>query len=116
MGKDYLQESSDLYIRAMIGEHVHVPLNMIFQGTGDPNKAAGLFQFQTDPRLIKQLTQNADLHRNHVLLIGDAFIRTKIVTQSKHLTGNGIASTYMSGFVNIEDWIEKGKLLKGDFK
>lgn len=113
MKGDYLSETADLYTKAMIGEHTHVPINMIFQGTGEPDKATGVFQFKADPKLIKQLTAGADLHSNHVLLLGDAFIRSKLVTQSKHLQGHGIASIYMNGF-SVDDWVRYGKILKGN--
>lgn len=102
------------YINLAIGEHTHVPLNLILQGTGTVNKAAGVFQFQVDESLIKKLTQNANLNRNHVLIIGDAFVRSKIIVQSKHLIGNGIGGIYMDGF-SPGEWIEHGKILKGEF-
>jgi hypothetical protein len=110
---DYLSELADVYTKAAIGEHVHTPFNMIFQGVDDTH-AAGVFQFQASPELIKRLTCKANLHNNHVLWIGDAFFRPKIVTQSKHLMGNGIAGIYTSGFINLEEWIDNGKILRGE--
>jgi hypothetical protein len=112
--KDYLSESMSLYTQAAIGEHVQVPLNMIFQGTGDPSKVAGVFQFQFNPASIKKLLCGGDTYSKHVLLVGDAFIRSKIVMESKHLTGNGIAAAYRDGF-RPDEWIEHGKFLKGKF-
>ena len=110
---DYLQECADVYTRLAIGEHIHAPINMIFQGV-DETHAAGVFQFQAAPKLIKRLTAQADLHRHHVLWIGDAFFRPKIVTQSQHLMGNGIASVYRTGFLHIDEWIRHGKVLLGN--
>jgi hypothetical protein len=104
--------SPDPYIQAVIGEHVHIPLNMIFQGAGEPDKQAGVFQFQFDPATIKKLFCGGDSHAKHVLLVGDAFIRSKIVVQSTHLMGNGIAGIYQNGFLP-EEWIKKGEFLKG---
>ena len=114
MKSDYLTEMASVYAQAAIGEHVHSPINMIFQGIG-ASHAAGVFQFQASPELIKRLTAGADLHRNHVLWIGDAFFRPKIVTQSRHLMGSGMSSIYQSGFADLEAWIEKGKMLRGNF-
>jgi hypothetical protein len=114
MSKDYIQETQDLYIKAMIGNHVYTPFNMIFQGTGDSTKATGVFQFQADPALIKSLTAGANLHSKHVLWIGDAFFRPKIITESRHLQGFGIAGIYKDGFVDVAQWIEKGKILFGE--
>ncbi len=104
---------TDVYTRMAIGEHVHTPFNMIFQGVDDTH-AAGVFQFQAAPELIKRLTANANLHSNHVLWIGDAFFRPKIVTQSKHLMGTGIAGIFTTGFVHVDEWVEHGKLLRGE--
>jgi hypothetical protein len=111
---DYLSETADVYTRAVIGEHVHIPLNMIFQGVGDPNKMAGVFQFQTDPKLIKKLVGGANTHNHHVLMIGDAFIRSKVIIASQHMQGNGIGGIYTTGFADIEGWVRQGKILKGD--
>lgn len=113
MKNDYLSEMADVYTRAAIGDHVHSPVNMIFQCV-DATHAAGVFQFQASPELIKRLTCGANLHNNHVLWIGDAFFRPQIVTQSKHLMGNGIASIYTTGFIDVDEWIEHGKMLKGE--
>jgi hypothetical protein len=111
--ENYLTEMADVYTRMAIGEHIHAPLNMIFRGV-DETHAAGVFQFQAPPALIKKLTAGADLHRHHVLWIGDAFFRPKIVTQSQHLTGTGIAGIFTTGFVHVEDWVQHGKLLRGE--
>ena len=113
MKSNYLNEMADVYARAAIGEHVHSPINMIFQGV-DSTHASGVFQFQAPPELIKRLTAGADLHRNHVLWIGDAFFRPKIVTQSRHLMGQGIAGIYTTGFVHVDEWIAHGKMLRGE--
>lgn len=109
----YLEECQDLYVRTAIGEHVHIPLNLIFQDVGEPGKCAGIFQFQTEPAIIRQLLEKANLSRNHVLLIGDAFVRPKIVVQSRHLMGCGIAGIYTSSsFASPDEWLEHGKILK----
>lgn len=108
---------ADAYIRIAIGENVHVPLNMIFKGTGEPDKVTGVFQFQDSPDVIRQLLGGADIDDKkgpHVLLIGDAFIRAKIISQSKHLIGVGFAGLAMSGFIDIDDWV-KGTIHKGKF-
>ena len=110
---DYITEMADVYTRMAIGEHIHAPFNMIFQGV-DKTHAAGVFQFQASPELIKKLTAKANLNSHHVLWIGDAFFRPKIVTQSKHLMGNGISGIYTRGFINIDEWIRHGKILRGE--
>lgn len=115
MKHDYLQETADIYTRAAIGEHTHVPLNMIFQGTGEPDKVAGVFQFQADPKLIKALTGGGDVHSSHVLLIGDAFIRSKIICETKALQGYGISGIYTTGFSDLDKWVKQGKILKENF-
>jgi hypothetical protein len=113
MKSNYLTEMTDIYTRLGIGEHVHVPFNMIFQGI-DETHAAGVFQFQAEAKLIKQLTSGADLNSNHVLWLGDAFFRPKLITQSKHLMGNGISGIYKTGFNDVEFWAEHGTILKGE--
>ena len=109
-----LKDMADAYIQAAIGENTHIPLNMIFQGTGDPNKFAGVFQFQIDEAVVKRLTCGANLNKGHVLVVGDAFVRSKLVMRSEHLVGGGISSVYRSGFTP-DEWVRGGKILKGGF-
>jgi hypothetical protein len=113
MKPNYLNEMADVYTRMAIGEHVHTPFNMIFQGV-DATHAAGVFQFQGEPELIKRLTGGANLNSNHVLWIGDAFFRPKIITQSRHLMGNGISGIFTTGFCHVDEWVKNGKVLKGE--
>lgn len=117
MNGDYLTETMEAYTQAIIGEHTHVPLNMIFQGVevGESDKVAGVFQFQANPKLIKALTRGGNLNDGHVLLIGDAFIRSKIVAETKALAGEGISGIYRNGFSDLDKWIRQGKILKGKF-
>jgi hypothetical protein len=106
--KDIYQE----YVQAAIGEATHIPLNMIFQDTGEPGKMAGVFQFKFDPKVIQKLLAGGMDGKNcHALVIGDAFVRTKIVAISSHLQGVGITGIYMDGF-NLDQWTQNGKILK----
>jgi hypothetical protein len=110
-----MKDLAEHYIQAAIGQHTHVPINIIFQGNEDPNKVTGIFQFHASQTTIKALTCNADLQHNHVLLLGDAFIRSRVIIQSQPFLGRGISSLYRDGFIDMDTWI-KGKMLKDETK
>ncbi len=108
-----MREEIEAMTRAVIGEHVQIPLNMIFQGIGSPGKYGGIFQFQHDPKQVSKLLEGANPNTHHVLLIGDAFIRTRIVAETKKLMGSGYAGLATSGFIDMDAWLKDGKVLKG---
>jgi hypothetical protein len=108
-----MKDMTEQYIQAVIGQHTQVPINIIFQGNEDPNKVSGIFQFHASQERIKALTLNADLQHNHVLFLGDAFMRSRVVIQSKDFLGRGIASLYRDGFIDMDTWL-KGQILKTD--
>ncbi len=87
--------------RFAMGEHArHIPLNMIFQNLGDKsqnNKHAGVFQFQYNTDLV----QKYQTKYTHIAILGDAFIRPRLVIGTDMFIGNGISHIYMNGFSEL---------------
>lgn len=82
---------------------VHVPLALIQQDCGEKNKFCGVFQFE-HPGGNKLFKTQKD-ESPHVLMIGDAIIRPRIVMHSSHLVGQGISGVYRDGF-SPEEWAQ----------
>lgn len=103
-----LQEDAALMQKALYGEKlVHVPINMILQGAGE-NRTAGLFQFEMPD--VSPLWYGQDGNKCHLLIMGDAIIRPRLIVKSKHLMGEGVGGIYRNGFDPIA-WAEKGEVI-----
>ena len=94
----------------MFGEGtVHVPFNFISQGAGDANngKYAGLWQFQHSAPI--PLLDHSE--HQHILVMGDVFIRPKLVLPSTGKThGLGISGLYQDGFSELSYWDHKNPI------
>jgi hypothetical protein len=102
----YIDEHSRLMTRAMFGEHaVRVPLNFITQSP-EKDKFAAVAQSITGPAHPLMFGQ-CDDSANH-LIMGDCVFRPHLIVSSRHLLGNGISGTWMSGW-DMREWARLGK-------
>jgi len=103
-------QDDEIYIRAMFGEKaVHLPLNFILQNP-DESTLVGVVQCRLNPQTLKRLVKGSQ--KTHQLILGDAIIRPRIIAESNHLRGVGLAGimTSSDGW-DMQAWAEKGKLL-----
>lgn len=82
---------------------LHLPMNFIVQSYPD-GKTSGVFQTVSG----KPLT--FDSKKTHQLILGDVFIRPRLVFESDHLKGAGISGIFTSGFTETDDWIAGGMI------
>lgn len=78
---------------------LHLPLNMIAYAVGDGDKVTGVFQ--TD--MGRELLFGSD--KTHVLILGDVFVRPRLVFGSNEFRGHGINGLAREGFVEHDKWI-----------
>jgi len=88
---------------------LHLPLNMIVQKAAHPTsddagKVVGVFQTSAGQELT------FDSAMTHQLILGDAFIRPRLVFESNEFRGVGISHLLTSGFVETETWMKNGPL------
>jgi len=98
---------TDVYTKAMFGcNAIQVPLNLIVQPVNESNtKVTGIFQGQ-HPNMAQMMFGSK---RTHVLILGDAVIRPRLVIGSDHLTGEGLTSIASFGF--DRKWADKGDII-----
>jgi hypothetical protein len=92
--------------KLMMGQNAfQVPLNIIFQDTGTGDSYAGVFQFRhAQDQLKKWIGQHP-----HLMILGDAIIRPRVVVASRVLVGQGMAGVYRDGFLQMMESIGSDK-------
>ncbi len=102
----YLEETADVYMKAMFGEHaIHVPINLIVQKVDDDGRVGGVFQTQLGKPLL------FGSKKEHQLILGECVIRPHLVAHTNAFVGHGIAGLYRSGWTDTDPWINGGILL-----
>lgn len=79
---------------------IHIPLNLVFQETGDKGLFAGVFQFKFDG-LGAQRIQGLVGNKSHLLTCGDAVLRVTESHASDSLRGIGVSGIYRDGFLSM---------------
>ena len=103
---------SDLYMKAMFGEHArHAAFNYILQPSGNNNAAVLGITSHAD-----KMAFGASLESPHILVLCDVIIRPHLVIESSHLVGSGASGVLKSGFADIDSWLEKGKVILNNTK
>ena len=98
---------NDPYIRMMFGENaVHLPINIINQPDHKGGHTFGVFQMKHPA--FEQLSFGGK--KTHQLILGDMVIRSRIVLDSDHLQGVGLAGLATQGF-DLPGWVENGNIL-----
>jgi hypothetical protein len=82
---------------------IHVPFNAIFQDIASDNKFAGVFQFEFDTPRLREWRGD----KTHVLFMGDAILRPRVVIRSDKCQGHGISGLYLDGFREIVESVHE---------
>lgn len=100
------------YVRAMYGENaVQVPINLIAQHVSDDGETfAGVWQSRNADfgKLLKEPPCKGSAH---VMLLGDAVIRPRVIMKTNHMVGYGIGGIYRDGFASMDEWIKHGEMV-----
>lgn len=82
---------------------MELPLNLIVQSTGIPNKYTGVFQFEYDvPTISKAIGDNP-----HLMILGQAIIRPRVMVATRAMVGSGAAALMTHGFMDIINAVGK---------
>ncbi len=100
--------NADPYTRALFGRNaVQIPFNCILQPNHDDQTVLAVVLIR-GPEAMR-LTYGSK--SPHVLIMGDAVIRPRMVVESSHLVGDGISSIARDGFANLDSWVRNGKVI-----
>lgn len=101
------------YIEALLGDSViHVPMNFIVQQMGETdNQPAIIAAAQSRGPLTPRLFCTTGVPFTHTLILGDVFIRPRLVIGTNHLQGHGMAGLCRFD-VSPEEWLAKGTVLR----
>lgn len=103
---------TDTFIRAAFGEHaIHTPMNFVVQALA-PDSFVAMAQCRVPPALFKRLVFNSK--KPHQLIMSDIVLRPRLVMETEHLRGIGMAGifTSSSGY-DVHEWVRHGNKLFG---
>lgn len=99
---------SDPYGLGLTPEHLlgkpcfHVGMNLIVQKMSDDGKVVGVFQCSQGTPLL----HGSD--KIHQLILGDVFVRPRLICESDQFAGRGVSSLLRDGFTenSVEIWLK----------
>lgn len=95
--------------KLMMGNRAfQIGINIISTDYGN-GKVSGVFQTSQGQPLI------SGLKTGHVLMLGDAIIRPRIIVGSDEFNGYGFSNLAKEGFLEINKWVETGTFIYKDF-
>lgn len=83
---------------------IHVAINMIVQPMGDDGDDSVTGVFQTRHGRPLQFGRA----ESHILVLGDAIIRPRLVIASNAFRGSGLNHLATSGFAEFDKWVRTG--------